>query len=53
MDRLALDVLVFDSAGDFADYIDPDCLPDSAMLDQINDPRLFINTLDLKSKSEV
>ena len=52
MDRLALDILVFDSAGDFSDYIDPDCLPDSAMLAQIDDPRLFNNTLDLKSKSK-
>ena len=53
LDRLALDILVFDSAGDFSDYIDPDCLPDKTMLDHIGDPRLFINTLDLKSKSEV
>tara|TARA_R110001583_G_scaffold161004_1_gene312927 strand:- start:373 stop:1155 length:783 start_codon:yes stop_codon:yes gene_type:complete len=49
LDRLALDILVFDSAGDFADYVDDDCLPDSAMLDEINDPRLFINTIKLKS----
>lgn len=48
MDRLALDVLVFDSAGDFVDYIDDDCLPEISMLDQINDPRLFMNTIDLK-----
>ena len=52
MDRLALDVLVFDSAGDFSDYIDPDCLPNNAMLAQIDQPRLFANTLELKSKSE-
>jgi ectoine hydroxylase-related dioxygenase (phytanoyl-CoA dioxygenase family) len=52
MDRLALDVLVFDSAGDFVDYVDPDCLPDSAMLEQIDDPRLFANTLELISQSE-
>ncbi|MBA6224032.1 phytanoyl-CoA dioxygenase family protein [Colwellia sp. MB02u-18] len=51
LDRLALDILVFDSAGDFADYVDDDCLPDSLMLDKIDDPRLFINTLNLKSNS--
>jgi hypothetical protein len=50
LDRLALDILVFDSAGDYADYVDDDCLPDTAMLDKIVDPRLFINTIDLKSK---
>ncbi len=50
MDRLALDILVFDSAGDYADYVDDDCLPDSVMLDEINNPRLFINTMELKSK---
>jgi ectoine hydroxylase-related dioxygenase (phytanoyl-CoA dioxygenase family) len=50
LDRLALDILVFDSAGDFVDYVDDDCLPDSAMLDKIAEPRLFINTLDLKSQ---
>lgn len=48
MDRLALDILVFDVAGDFADYVDDDCLPDAAMLDQINDPTLFTNTIQLK-----
>jgi len=50
MDRLALDILVFDSSGDFVDYVDDDCLPDSSMIDKIDDARLFINTLDLKSK---
>jgi hypothetical protein len=49
LERLALDILVFDSAGDFADYVDDDCLPDSLMLDKLDDPRLFINTLNLKS----
>ncbi len=49
LDRLALDILVFDSAGDFADYVDDDCLPDNSMLDKIADPRLFMNTLNLKS----
>tara|TARA_R110001599_G_scaffold11580_2_gene54911 strand:+ start:1523 stop:2305 length:783 start_codon:yes stop_codon:yes gene_type:complete len=49
LDRLALDILVFDSAGDFADYVDDDCLPDNSMLDKIVDPRLFMNTLNLKS----
>jgi len=50
-DRLALDILVFDSAAVYADYVDDDCLPNSAMLDNINDPRLFINTIHLKSAS--
>jgi ectoine hydroxylase-related dioxygenase (phytanoyl-CoA dioxygenase family) len=49
LDRLALDILVFDSAGDFVDYVDDDCLPDVSMLKKIDDPRLFINTLHLKS----
>jgi ectoine hydroxylase-related dioxygenase (phytanoyl-CoA dioxygenase family) len=48
LDRLALDILVFDSAADFVDYVDDDCLPDNSMLDKIDDPRLFINTLNLK-----
>jgi ectoine hydroxylase-related dioxygenase (phytanoyl-CoA dioxygenase family) len=51
LDRLALDILVFDPAGDFADYVDDDCLPEIEMLPEINDPRLFINTLNLKSSS--
>jgi len=50
LNRLALDILVFDSAGDFADYVDDDCLPDDEMLDEIYDPRLFVNTINLKSK---
>lgn len=49
LDRLALDILVFDSAGDFVDYVDDDCLPTIPMLDQIDDPSLFVNTLHLKS----
>ncbi len=50
LDRLALDILVFDSAADFVDYVDDDCLPNKSMLDNIDDPRLFKNTIDLKSK---
>jgi ectoine hydroxylase-related dioxygenase (phytanoyl-CoA dioxygenase family) len=50
LDRLALDILVFDPAGDYADYVDDDCLPDSSMLDKIDDARLFLNTIHLKSK---
>lgn len=49
LDRLALDLLVFDSAGDYADYVDDDCLPTTSMLPKIDDPRLFLNTLSLKS----
>jgi ectoine hydroxylase-related dioxygenase (phytanoyl-CoA dioxygenase family) len=52
LDRLALDILVFDPAGDFADYVDDDCLPDISMLDKIDDPRLFTNTMQLKSKQQ-
>ncbi|GLS91187.1 hypothetical protein GCM10007916_22560 [Psychromonas marina] len=50
LDRLALDILVFDSMADFTDFVDDDCLPNMAMLDKINDPRLFINALTLKSQ---
>jgi len=49
LDRLALDILVFDPAANFADYVDDDCLPDVSMLDKIDDPKLFLNTLHLKS----
>jgi ectoine hydroxylase-related dioxygenase (phytanoyl-CoA dioxygenase family) len=49
LDRLALDILVFDSAADYVDYIDDDCLPTLSMLKQIEDPRLFINAISLKS----
>ena len=48
MNRLALDILVFDTAGDFADYVDDDCLPDNLMLDEIINPRLFLNSIELK-----
>ncbi len=49
LNRLAFDILVFDSAADYIDYVDDDCLPDSSILAEINDPRLFTNTLHLKS----
>lgn len=49
LDRLALDVLVFDSSANFVDYVDDDCLPDAAMIAKIFDPRLFVNTLNLKA----
>ncbi|MGJ8691579.1 MAG: phytanoyl-CoA dioxygenase family protein [Thalassotalea sp.] len=52
LDRLAFDILVFDSAADYVDYVDDDCLPDEAMLAKITDPRLFINTINLKSAVE-
>jgi ectoine hydroxylase-related dioxygenase (phytanoyl-CoA dioxygenase family) len=50
LDRLALDIMIFDSTANLADFVDDDCLPDSAMLDLINEPRLFENTLSLKSQ---
>ncbi|WP_158967194.1 phytanoyl-CoA dioxygenase family protein [Paraglaciecola sp. L3A3] len=52
LDRLALDILVFDPQGDFVDYVDDDCLPDMAMLDKIHDPRLFVHTMQLKTFSK-
>jgi len=50
LDRLALDMLVFDSAAEYADYVDDDCLPETSMLDKIDDPRLFMTTIQLKSQ---
>ncbi len=50
MERLAFDILVFDSAADYIDYVDDDCLPDNLMLNKISDPRLFENTIELKSQ---
>lgn len=49
LDRLALDILVFDSAADFADYVDEDCLPNESLMKLIDDKRIFQNTIDLKS----
>lgn len=49
LDRLALDILVFDSSAHFIDYVDDDCLPDVEMLTKITNPSLFVNTIDLKS----
>jgi ectoine hydroxylase-related dioxygenase (phytanoyl-CoA dioxygenase family) len=49
LDRLALDILVFDSVGEYVDYIDEDCLPDSDMLNKIDNPQLYINSINLKS----
>jgi len=51
LDRLAFDILVFDSTANFVDYVDDDCLPDISMLDKIDDPRLFMNTIHLKLNS--
>ncbi|MEH6532751.1 MAG: phytanoyl-CoA dioxygenase family protein [Photobacterium frigidiphilum] len=48
LDRLALDILVFDSSADYIDYVDDDCLPDSSMFDKIDNPRLYNNTIQLK-----
>jgi ectoine hydroxylase-related dioxygenase (phytanoyl-CoA dioxygenase family) len=49
LDRLALDILVFDPTGNFADYIDDDCLPPKSMLANIADPRLFQTSYRLKT----
>lgn len=51
LDRLAFDILMFDSAANYADYVDDDCLPDMSMMDNIDDPRIYMNTLQLKSPS--
>lgn len=50
LDRLALDILVFDTQEDFADYIDDQCLPSDDMLNKLEDPSIFLNTLELKLK---
>ncbi|TEW50176.1 phytanoyl-CoA dioxygenase family protein [Psychromonas algicola] len=50
LDRLAFDILIFDSTGSgsiYADYVDSDCLPDKSQLEVIANPRLFLNTLAL------
>ena len=49
-DRLAFDILVFDSEGDYADYVDNDCLPNKAQLGEMAEPRIFINTINLKNQ---
>ena len=49
LDRLALDILVFDTTGDFVDYVDDDCLPETSMMDKIDNSKLYKNTIDLKS----
>jgi len=51
LDRLALDILVFDSSADYIDYVDDDCLPESSMFDKIDDPTLYLNTINLKAAS--
>jgi len=54
LDRLALDVLVFDADDDYVnyvDYIDDDCLPDRTLLKRIDNPLLYENALALKSKA--
>lgn len=48
LNRLALDILVFDSS---VNYVDDDCLPDVNMLKKIEYPKLYLNTLHLKSVS--
>jgi len=49
LDRLALDILVFESSANYVDYVDDDCLPSCEMLSKIDEPRLFTNTIKLKS----
>ncbi len=51
LDRLALDILVFDSSADYIDYVDDDCLPEPSMFEKIEDPRLYLNTIKLKSSA--
>lgn len=51
LERLALDILIFDPSGNFVDYVDDDCLPDESILSQITNPDIFKSTLHLKAKS--
>jgi len=52
MDRLAFDILVFETKSDFADYVDDDCLPTPSLLEKIENPELFLNTIKLKAVRE-
>lgn len=49
LERLALDILVFDSAGNYADYVDDDCLPSESMLNNIKNADIYRNTISLKT----
>lgn len=49
LDRLALDVLLFDTAADFSDYIDVDCLPSKQMLEKIKKPEIYLNSIKVKA----
>jgi hypothetical protein len=48
LDRLAFDILVFDSQSDFSDYVDDDCLPNAALLKEIDNPKIYLNTISAK-----
>jgi ectoine hydroxylase-related dioxygenase (phytanoyl-CoA dioxygenase family) len=48
LDRLAFDILVFDSQSDFSDYVDDDCLPNAALLKEIDTPKIYLNTISAK-----
>ena len=49
LNRLALDILVFDPSGDFVDYVDNDCLPNKTLLTEISNPDLYKSTMRLKT----
>ncbi len=51
MDRLAWDILVFDASGNYSDYIDPDCLPDTSMIARLDEATLFTHAQALTMKS--
>jgi len=55
--RFVLDILAFDSSADFVDDmdmdVDVDCLSNISMLDKIDDPKLFLNIIDLKSNTSL
>ncbi|NTS78031.1 phytanoyl-CoA dioxygenase family protein [Catenovulum sp. SM1970] len=52
LERLAWDILMFDSAGDFVDYVDDDCLPETHLLKSIDNPDIYHNILKLKAKQQ-
>lgn len=48
MNRLSLDILFCDPAPELMNFVDDDCLPDSDMLERIEDANAFRNSIEIK-----
>ena len=53
MNRFAFDILLCDPEPDLSEFIEEDCLPNKEVLEEIENPSVFLNAMNLKTNNKL